>query len=412
MQSILCSNTRLLQHISEPDVGLWQKINTPSAIIDWFALYFTRNSAGSSSATSVQSEPGQITLHVALESTVLSLDQDGTTKTGLQALQRLIALKTAPRIHRQLRKLLDVNTYCSSKEVASYGLSLAFKHALSYWKERGNLERSPRCLELSGSKFGDEDHGVDVLKDTFATLLTYAQEAVDIMNTDYNPDRWLYAIEKVWECLATTMLSDAFRFVDAVFGHCVGHDFTFMNQVYKRALRVHSEDGVQRFVRGDGGVQICWVNDLPSSLPSIGKPFQYSTTPAAHLNTLIESCALRSRHRLALREKLRMCWACQQYLGIIHPKETVTQLQQASGKTKCDWIPPPTSDGERVVDVLILWFLDAVSLQMDLVMEAVDGSRLPKLMFRDEPSEAHPELEELKRVGLTGWSPRTEHITN
>ncbi|EMD32373.1 hypothetical protein CERSUDRAFT_118739 [Gelatoporia subvermispora B] len=499
VQGVLSSNIRLLQRItSSKGFGAWQKFDRASFIVDWFALYFAPNPKGSSSATAVQCEPGQITLFVALDSPpttddhvagehlisklreVLSLD--GSTKRRIMTLHRLIAEKAAPRIHRRLQMFLDVDRY-QGTGAATLGLSGAFDQAVSYWESQGKEERSSRCVGASKEIFGDEDHGVAIIKAIFGELVKYVQEAVEIMNTGYSFDRWFPTIKNIWECLAIVFASDALRSVDSVFDDCLGKNLRFMRVLNIRTLHLFSywngavklvhhaipifrqtlgEDGVERFVRGEGDIHICWVNDLPSALPSPGESIRYSTTPAAHLNMLIEACALRSRHRPALREKLlqderiagawgpddeviprvhpelqlilhlsreginvfgdqigvskRMCWACKEYLGIIHPKakgirRPKWKFSMVSGRIKHNWIPPPTPDGERVVGALMMRLLKNVSIELDLDLWDVDDVCISQSEFCGAPSQRCSELEELDNAGLSGWAPRTQHAT-
>ncbi|OCH89323.1 hypothetical protein OBBRIDRAFT_835883 [Obba rivulosa] len=332
MKGALPSNMRLLALLNRPDVVPHRQNTTKTSIIvDWLALYFARRAEGGAIATAVQCEPGEIILHVAVDGSPTDDDREAgayllSTLRAVFAqgivdhdrpliLRRLMIQKTAPRIRRKLQRLVTAPEY-RDERASSLGLCGAFDQALQFWESRGRKETSLRCLEVSEELHGDQEHGTAALGAIFSRLMERSQEAILVLDSETNIDRWLTVLDEVWDCLDILQTSDVFRNIEINYVLPFMGYLSFMKKLHFRMWHIYfytigaecfvsdgipifhqtlGDDGIDRFVHGHGGVSIRWVNDLPSSLPSTCPPFHFPTTPSAHYDAFIESYALRTQ---------------------------------------------------------------------------------------------------------------------
>ncbi|OCH89320.1 hypothetical protein OBBRIDRAFT_27699 [Obba rivulosa] len=456
-----------------------RKTTKTSIIVDWFALYFARRAEGDEIATAVQCEPGEITLHVALNTAPMNDDreagecllatlrtvfaQDETDHDRIATLRHLILRKTAPRIRRKLQRLVAVPEY-RDKRASSLGLCGAFNQALLFWESRGRKEMSIRCLEVSKELYGDQEHGTAAVGVIFTRLIEYVQEALLVLDAQSNVERWLNVLKEVWECLDILHSSNIFRDLETNHVLPFMNHLRFMDTLRLRMWHVYSysigaerfvsdgipvfrqtlgEDGIDCFVRGHGGVRICWANDLPSSLPSPCSPFHFPTTPSAHYNAFIESCALRTRYRPGIRTLLEQkvditqawkpgetvisrvhpemqlvtflsrkginvlgdyiginkpaCWACEYYVGLMRPpssrRKPKWRFSEVNSKFKTDWVPPPTPEGDQTVNKISLRLAAAIARRLDPLMFKTDGIWVKG--YTDSQYHKCPELKQL-----------------
>lgn len=469
---------RLLSRMGRPILTPHLRKSTKTSIIvDWFAIYFARSASGDAVATAVQCEPGQITLHVALDRLPTTEDHDaaGNLLSALRdvlgrkrtfrgrtlLLRRLIARQTPARIRRKLERLVSAEEYRNTRAV-SLGVMGAFDQALSCWESLCKKEMSPQCLDASERLYGDREHGIGVIRAKFGQLLEYVQDALNIADPESTPDQWFNALENVWGCLHIIHFSDFlgdFEKVDV--GAFMAH-FHFMKKLRLRMWHIFSYSfgaawlvsdgiplfrqtlgdwGIDCFVQGDGGVSIRWIDESASSIALRGEPFHFPTTPAVHLDNFIESCALRARYRPGIRSVLQQqdcvanawspddvvvpkvhselrlvtylvresidvigdcigmskpaCWACECYLGIPRPRSRRSKwrFSESSGKLRDDWMPPPTTEGEKTADLLARQFAARIASELDPVLIRTD--RVYVQHYRNDHFDNCPELKKM-----------------
>ncbi|OCH89321.1 hypothetical protein OBBRIDRAFT_27684 [Obba rivulosa] len=479
-ETVLSGNMRLLSLLDIPDVVPHRRrTTTTSIIVDWFALYFAHRSEGDAIATAVQCEPGEIVLHVAMNGAPLDDDreagecllstlrtvfsQDKADHDRMATLRRLILRKTAPRIRRKLQRLVAAEEY-RDELASSLGLCDAFNQALLCWELRGRGETSIRCLEVSKELYGDQEHGTAALCAVFSRLTEHVQEALLVLGADSDNDRRLIVLEEVWKCLDILLASDVFRDIEMNHILAFKYHLRFMDTLRLRMWHVHSysigaerfvsdgmpvfhqtlgDNGIDRFVHGHGGVSIRWVNDLPSSLPSTCPPFHFPTTPSAHYDAFIESCALRTRFRPGIRSLLQQkvditqawklgetviprvhpemqlvtylsregisvlgdhigiskpaCWACEHYVRLMRPpsnhRKRKWRFSEVNSKFKADWVPPPTPEGDQTVNKIALRLAAAIARRLDPLMFRTDGIWVKE--YTDSQYYKCPELKQL-----------------
>ncbi|EMD35378.1 hypothetical protein CERSUDRAFT_116160 [Gelatoporia subvermispora B] len=479
-QAVVYGNVRLLSRLGGSNkLSRRRKFNKISTMVDWFALYFARNQHGDAAGVSVQCEPGLITLHVAVTGIPTAEDRASgeqllsqlrtlfseklTDTTQVQLLRRLILRKSTPRVRRRLERFLDITTYWPSS-ISDLGIYDSFEQALSTWESLGRRENSMGCLELSQEFYGDEHHGVAALSKAFSSLLATTQEVTQLMASETGDDRWLTVLNKVWRLLAIILTSDVFRDVGKIAMGLFPEQWLFIYSLYLKLWSLYSysygayqfvkdgmpafrqtlgEDGVSDFLRGDGGIVVAWVKDAAPYLPLSCEPLPLPITPATHLNSFIESCALRDRYRPGIRALLQsnvrvtgawnagdlvvpklhpemqliayftkegisvlgscigvskpVCWACEKCINSSRPLlkdfrfTTKWKVSEVSRKVKDDWVPPPNEAGDRTVKFLARELGQRIALRLDPLLYEVDSIRVRE--YSDDQFDKCPELQ-------------------
>ncbi|EMD35385.1 hypothetical protein CERSUDRAFT_74995 [Gelatoporia subvermispora B] len=395
----------------------------------------------------MQCEPGQVVLYVA---------------PGV-GLSHPVPTLAASNYTEGVRQNPPSTTTTSHLRASSLGLRDAFTQALSHWQLLGKSENSTRCLDISQDLFQDTHHGIAALSEAFTSLLATTEEIVQLMTSDPTDESWLTAIDKVWDDLDIILTSDVFRDVGKMAMFSFGDQWFTMHALYIRLWSLYSysygadqiimngislfrhtlgEDGTDRFLRGMGGVMVAWVSDTATYLPLLRYPLSFKTAPAAHLDSFIESCALRDRYRPGIRALLHchkgvagawtpdytvaprlhpemqlitcfsregidvlskcigiskpVCWACEQCIksprALLRGRKPATtwRVSEVSGKLKDDWIPPPIPEGTRTVEAIARRLAHSIAFRLDPLLFRTDGLWVPR--YSDDQYYKCPEL--------------------
>lgn len=309
-------------------------------ILDWIALCFVRE-VQDVVAVAIATQHQAVTLYIAnnrggppgeedivTASTFLSTIRHGYAsnvdkKVMAERLVQMLFLVTPTRLQHKLFNIMAIKLP-KSQAVDASTLQGWLDLLVSRWATRGGQETSVPITEYAADIFSDRARTLDALKHCFRFIMKNINGLLEMMSSDYVVEKVAGKFQTMVIYAMILLQSSFFR---SLFDHTSGlhppalsDEYGFLLKLWRRLYRVTryemgarlfvsagmplfrdvlGQDGMAKFLRGDGGLDIQWIGAGFSMLPNHARPYIWPETPKARLIQLLKSRGFLERMDMA-----------------------------------------------------------------------------------------------------------------